>query len=155
MKIRIIKPLHSHELSKEGYTGEIYYPFWIYVFSYRVKRKIFGDIKGMIVVMVDGINGKGYLADIVPDFEEINCDKKNSRILKPCVKEDESLKIATEKAESFLFRKYAYLKFTYELKYQTFTYKLFWAKKENNRRYILKDSITGEEIEIVSINGER
>lgn len=149
MMINRIKPFQIPADKCE--TREIYYPLWFYVFQYKVKRKIFSDIEGMFVIIVDGITGKGYLADIVPDIENIEINEKTSKVLKPHITQAESLKIATEKAEAFLFRKYAYLNFVYKVKHQIFTYKLFWAKKQDNDRYLITDSITGEKIEVHEI----
>ncbi len=146
MKITRIKPLYIPENQKK--VKEVYYPVWIYIFSYVVKRRIFGDIKGNIIVLVDGINQKGYLADIFPEIEEINVIDNKAKILEPQISDEKSEEIAKDRAEAFLFRKYAYLKFTYQLTQKAFTYKLFWARKEENK-YFLMDSITGEEIEVL------
>ena len=146
LKIIRIKPLYIPE-DMRGVT-EIYYPVWLYDFRYTVKRKLFGDIKGRLIVLVDGINGRAYLADVYPELEEI---QSKGKILNPEINEEESKTFAKEKAEAFLFRKFAYLKFSYFLSSGAFAYKLFWAKKRGHS-YHLMDSITGDEIEIQKIN---
>ncbi len=42
MEILRIKPLYIPEDQTEGLLKEIYYPIWIYVFQYHVRRMIFG-----------------------------------------------------------------------------------------------------------------
>ena len=137
-----IKPLYIPE-DRRG-VKEIYYPVWLYVFEYLVKRRLFGDIKGKLVVLVDGINGRAYLADVFPELEEVQSEGK---VLKPAISEEESEALAKDKAEAFLFRKFAYLKFSYSLRERAFAYKLFWAKRRGDS-YHLMDSITGDEIEV-------
>jgi hypothetical protein len=146
MRVLRIKPLYVPQ-EKEG-VKEIYYPTWLYVFKYTVKRRIFGDIKGIVVVLVDGINRRAYLADIFPEIEEAEFDGK---ILTPVISDRESEVLARDKIEEYLFRKFSYLKFSYTLKQKAFSYKLFWAKKGKNGQYYLLDSITGDEIEVQKI----
>ena len=143
MRITRIVPIYR----PDGEAKEIYYPVWLYVFYYHVKRRVFGDIKGKFVVMVDGINGRSYLADVFPQLEEVETD---GRILEPRITDEESRELAVDKAEAFLFRKFAYLKFSYRLEQKAFTYKLFWVMKTGNS-YLLLDSITGDEIEVQKI----
>ena len=140
-----IKPLYIPE-NKEG-VKEIYYPTWLYLFDYIVKRRIFGDIIGKITIVVDGISGRSYLADSFPELEEIETEGK---VLDPAIGGEKALEIARDKVETFLFRKFAYLKFSYSLSRKHFAYKLFWAKKKG-KSYYLMDSITGDEIEVQKI----
>ena len=144
MRVTRIVPIYEPETPN---AKEIYYPVWLYVFYYHVKRRVFGDIKGKFVVMVDGINGRSYLADVFPQLEEVETD---GRILEPKITDEESRELAVDKAEAFLFRKFAYLKFSYRLEQKAFTYKLFWAMK-SGESYLLLDSITGDEIEVQKI----
>ncbi|WP_461862767.1 hypothetical protein [Thermococcus sp.] len=150
MEILRIKPLYIPEDQTEGLLKEIYYPIWIYVFRYHVRRMIFGDIHGEVVVLVDGINERSYIADIFPELEKIETEGK---ILESSITGEKSEEIARDKIETFLFRKFAYLKFSYYLKQKAFGYKLFWATKKGESYYLM-DSITGDEIEIQKIKGE-
>ncbi len=145
MKVMRIKPLYTPKDSGKE-TKEVYYPVWIYVYSYHVKRKVFGDIKGLFVVLVDTINGHAYLADAFPQLEEVEAE--DNVVLEPVVDEKRSDEISKDKAEAYLFRKYAYLTFSYRLEHKAFTYKLFWVMRREGG-YLLTDSITGDEIEVL------
>jgi hypothetical protein len=146
MKVLRIKPLYIPQDREE--VKEIYYPIWLYVFKYKVKRKILGDIKGTMVILVDGINRRAYLADIFPELEEVEVEGKT---LTPLISDKESEILAGSKAEEYLFRKFSYLKFTHTLGQKAFAYKLFWVKKGEEGQYYLLDSITGDEIEVQKI----
>ncbi|WP_297067321.1 hypothetical protein [Thermococcus sp.] len=143
-RVLTIKPLQE---KPPGDVRDIYYPMWIYVFEYLVKRKVFGDIRGRLIVLVDGINSRAYLADLFPELEEVGA---RGRILEPEISDAEGEDLARDKAETFLFRKFAYLRFTYWMSEKAFAYKVFWAKKLDGS-YLLIDSITGDEIEVQKI----
>ncbi|WP_297499552.1 hypothetical protein [Thermococcus sp.] len=143
-----IKPLYTPR-DEESFK-EIYYPMWVYIFEYTVKRRLFGDIKGGAIILVDGISGRAYLADAFPDIERVEAEQG---VLKPQIGDAKSDAIAKDKVETFLFRKFAYLRFSYSLVSKVFAYKLLWARKEEEHYYLL-DSVTGDEIEVYKIDEE-
>jgi hypothetical protein len=115
------------------------YPYRFYKLAVKVKRLLGRPIDLNLIVQVDLVRAKAYLADSIPELVEVE-----GEVMRPILGEEEGLRRARRAALYYVMRKYR-IGIAPEISVESSVdaYKIFWIKPVEDGVLII-DSITGE-----------
>jgi hypothetical protein len=131
-----IKPLISQPENPEKI---ILYPLTLYKLKVEINRLLKKPIVQHLIVQVDKIRVKGYLATNLPNTIEVEGEVMPSRLT-----DSGADKVARRTALYYILKKWRVgLPPTIIIEEKINLYKIFWVIKDNDHRIIV-DSVTGD-----------
>jgi hypothetical protein len=115
------------------------YPYRFYKLAVKVKRLLGRPIEFLLIVQVDLVRAKAYLADSIPELVEVE-----GEVMKPILGDEESLRRARRAALYYVLRKFRTgIAPEINIESSVDAYKIFWIKPSKGGVLII-DSVTGE-----------
>jgi hypothetical protein len=132
----VIKPLVNQPENPEKI---LLYPLTLYKLEVEINRLLKKPLVRHLIVQVDMIRAKGYLAANLPETMEVEGEVMPSRLT-----ESGAEKVARRTALYYILKKWRVgLPPTINIEEKLSLYKIFWVIRDNDRRVII-DSVTGD-----------